>query len=137
MEAAVKKKNNEAECIPRRNIQMQTQQNKRKCSKATNEMTPSQENQTTKENRTRKEEKEEPTQEDNWNTREKEPRETHQEDQEPDTLGRLIEEWMGAENEQWGKTTSPREDKNNRTHHTEQQKQQNTQSRSQGQEENA
>ena len=49
-------------------------------------MTPSQENQTTKEAiRTSKDEKEDPTQEDNRDTKEKEPRETQQEDHEPDT----------------------------------------------------
>ena len=79
-------------------------------------MTPPQENQTTKgTNITRKEE---PTQEDSRNNEEKEPMETQQEDHEPDTLGRLIEEWMDAEDEHWGKTTTPREDKNNKTHHT-------------------
>ena len=91
---------------------MQPQQNKRKCRKTTNEAIPSQENQTTKETiRTRKGEKAEPTQEDSWGNAEKEPRETKQEDQEPDTMGRLIEEWVDAEAEHWRKTTSPREDK--------------------------
>ena len=75
-------------------------------------MTPLEEHQTTKEAiRTRKEEKEALTQEDSRGKEEKEPRETQQEDHEPDKLGRLIEEWMGAEDEHWGKTTSPREDK--------------------------
>ena len=72
-------------------------------------MISSQKNHTTKESiRTSKKEKEEPTQGDNWDNKEKEPRETQREDHEPDTLGRLIEEWAGAEGENWNKITSPR-----------------------------
>ena len=81
-------------------------------------MTPLPENQTTKEaTRTRKEEKEEPTQEDSRNKEEKQPRETHQEDHDPATSGRLIEPWMDAEDEHWNKTTSPEKIKNNKTNH--------------------
>ena len=89
-----------------------TTKNKEKCSRTTNEMITSLENQTPKEaTSTSKKQKEEPTQRDDWNNKESEPRETHQEDHEPDTLGRLIEEWMDAEDENWNKTTSPREGK--------------------------
>ena len=40
-----------------------------------------------------------------------------QEGHAPDTLGRLIEEWMDAEDENWNKTTGPREGKRQNAPH--------------------